>query len=231
MRGPTADSGRSSTQLPEDESQSIHIDMFERLKRFHVDSLVQNLGRHVALRALLGVRGNVHLVHVLEDGQTKVGNATRHVVLHQDVLCLHVSVGDGRLCLGPKQLRVEVSQPAAHRYGHLEHDFGGDGLLHEEVVQRPKLMVLRDEPQLCDTVVGHHVARKETQDVVVTQEQRVVDLRFATPRLFVTRKELLYGYWFALVVAEVDLAVAAVPDEIGDLDGACDGALDEEGEA
>ena len=140
-------------------------------------------------------------------------------------------MGDGRLCLGPEQLRVEVSEPAAHRYGHLEHDFGGDGLLHEEVVQRPKLMILGDEPKLRDSVVGHHVARKETQDVVVTQEQRVVDLGLATPRLFVAGKELLHGDWFALVVAEVDLSVAPVPDELGDLDGACDGALDEEWEA
>ena len=139
-------------------------------------------------------------------------------------------MSDGRLGLRPKQLRVEMSEPAARGYCHLEHHLWGHGLLDEEVVERPKLVVLRDEPQLRDAIVGDHVAGKEPENVVVTQEERVVDFCLPTPRFLVAGEEFLHGDGLPLVVAEVDLAVATVPDEFGDLDGAGDRPLDEEGE-
>ena len=224
--GPSA----PSTQLPQNEAQGIHVHLFERLKGLHVDGFVQDLRRHVPLRALLGVCGDVHLILVLEHGQAKVSNAAGHVVLDQDVLGLHVPVSDGRLGLCPKQLRVEMSKPAARGYRHLEHHLWGHGLLNEEVVERPKLVVLSDEPQLRDSVVGDHVTGKESENVVVTQEERVVDLGLPTPRFLVAGEEFLHGDGLPLVVAEVDLAVATVPDEFRDLDGAGDRPLDEEGE-
>lgn len=44
------------------------------------------------------------------DGQAQVGDATRPVPLHQDVLALEVSVGDGRLPLRAEDLSVEVAE-------------------------------------------------------------------------------------------------------------------------
>jgi hypothetical protein len=43
------------------------------------------------------------------DGQAQVSDAAGAVLLHQDVLALQVSVGDGRLALGAVDLRVEVT--------------------------------------------------------------------------------------------------------------------------
>ena len=167
---------------------------------------------------------------VLEHGQTEVGNAAGHVVLDKDVLALYVPVCDGRLGLRPVQLCVQVGQSAARRDRHLQHHFRGHGLLVEEVVERPKLVVLGDEPQLRHSVVGDHVAGKEAQDVVVPQEQRVEDLRLPDPRLLVARRKLLHGHRLTLVVAEEHLPIATVADGLCDSNSASHRPLNEEGQ-
>ena len=140
-------------------------------------------------------------------------------------------MGDGWLGLSPIELRVEVGQPRARGYGHLEHHLGRHCLLHEEVVERAKVVVLGDEPQLRHAVVGHHVAGKEPEDVVVAQEEGVVDLGLAAPRFLVAGEKLFHGHRFSLVVAKVHLPVATVADELCDFYRAGDRPLDEEGQA
>ena len=96
-------------------------------------------------------------------------------------------MGDSWLGLCPEQLGVQMSQPAAGGDGHLQHHPGGEGVKVVEVVVEGAVgVVLRDEPELCHAVVGHHVTGKEPQDVVVPKEDGVVDLGLAEPGVLVT---------------------------------------------
>ena len=101
---------------------------------------------------------------------------------------------------------MEVSQTATGGDRHLQHDPGGEGVEVVEVVEEGAVgMVLRDEPEFRNPVVGYHVAGKEPQDVVVTKEDGVVDLGLSEPRVLVARGKLFHGYQFALVVAHEHL--------------------------
>lgn len=80
--------------------------------------------------------------------QPKVCDATRAVFLDQDVLALQVSVGDGRLALGPIDLRVEVAQAAGGRVGQSQQGLGVQRRGPQVVVQGAVLVIVGDEEEL-----------------------------------------------------------------------------------
>ena len=122
-------------------------------------------------------------------------------------------------------------ESTAHRDGHLKGLALRNGLLVEIVKERAVRVVLCDKPQLCHSVIRDHIAGKEPEDVVVSKENRVVDLRLSEPRLVVARRKFLDGNVLALVVTDKDLAKATTADRLTDDDSPCDGPLDQKGES
>ena len=96
-------------------------------------------------------------------------------------------MSNSRFGLRPKQLHVEVGKAATDREGHLEHGPKVEGLTVVEMVEEgAKGVVLRDEPELRHSVIGHHIAGKETKDVVMAKKDGVIDLGLSEPRVLVT---------------------------------------------
>lgn len=96
------------------------------------------------------------------DGQAQVGDAAGAVLLHQDVLALQVSVGDGRLALGAVDLRVEVTQAAGGGVGQSQQALGVQRGEPQVVVQGAVLMVVCDEEELGEGPGTLDVCRYET---------------------------------------------------------------------
>lgn len=92
---------------------------------------------------------------------TQVRDAALSVPLHQDVPALQVSVGDGWLLLGADDLGVEVHQAAGHRQAHPQAALRIQAAVLQEVVERPQLVEVGDEPQLGAGVLGGHVGGDE----------------------------------------------------------------------
>lgn len=61
------------------------------------------------------------LLLAVNDSQSKVSNATRHVRLDQNVLGFHVPVCDGRFASVAYDFRVEVRETCCRRVHKTEH--------------------------------------------------------------------------------------------------------------
>ena len=92
-------------------------------------------------------------------------------------------------------------------------------------------MVLGDEPQLCRSIIGHHVAGKESEDVVMDEVDCVVDFCLPGPRFVVVRDKFLDGHHFPAVVADKHLTEPSAADALAELDGASDRSLSQQGHA
>ena len=68
-----------------------------------------------------------HVVHLL-DTQTQVRYDAGQILLYEDIPGLEVSVGDGRLALGSRDLQMEVGQPRGDRQGHVYHSVRGNSV-------------------------------------------------------------------------------------------------------
>lgn len=82
------------------------------------------------------------------DSQAQVCDAARPVPLHQDVLALEVSVGDGRLPLRAEDLGVKVAEARDGGVGQPQHGSVVQGAGLEVVVQGAVLMAVGDQVQL-----------------------------------------------------------------------------------
>lgn len=82
------------------------------------------------------------------DGEAQVRDAAGAVLLHQDVLALQVSVGDGGLALRAVDLRVQVAEAAGGGVGESQQRRSVQRVHLQVVVQRAVLMVVCDEEEL-----------------------------------------------------------------------------------
>ena len=134
----------------------------------HVHGFIQDLRSHVALGSLPGISGHIDLTLRLHNGKTKIGNAALKVSFDENILALDITVSNGWFGHGSVYLCVQVAQAIADTDEHAYKHLWWYAVLIEVVVEGPVGVVLGDEPQLCNAIIGHHIAGKESKDVLVT---------------------------------------------------------------
>lgn len=93
---------------------------------------------------------------------TEVSDAALSVALYQNISAFQVSVGNSWFFLGANNLSVEVDQATGHRQTHPQAVLWVQAAALQEIVERPELMIVGDEPQLGTGILGCHVRGYET---------------------------------------------------------------------
>lgn len=93
---------------------------------------------------------------------TEISDAALSVALYQNISAFQVSVGNSWFFLGADNLSVEVDQATGHRQTHPQAALWVQAAVLQEIVERPELMIVGDEPQLGAGILGCHVGGYET---------------------------------------------------------------------
>ena len=163
----------SPRRLPYHQSKRINICLAIGIKNLKVHRIIQHFRSHVALRADLDIVACY--VHVLilvwvQDGETEIGNAAAFVRHDENIFWLDITMSNCRLSLSPDNFRMKVNQTSSCRSQQVQHLFGRDCVLIEIVVERPVLVIVGDEPELCTWVdPWYRVGRYESQNVFMSQ--------------------------------------------------------------
>lgn len=221
-------SGAARHQLPQDQPAGVNVDPQERVA-VEVDRALEDFRCHVTPGADLSMYVTTRLSRCESQCQPEVRNASRQVRFEQNIFALEVAMGDGRLeVVGarPRNLLVEVHQPACHRLGDLAQLRPGDGVRLEVVAERAQRLVLRDEPKLDFAVLEDVLfGPNEVQDVGVVHARQLVDLLLGDPRLFVLGGEDFDGDLAGRHFALPHRPEAAVRLDFDQVDGADEQAL------
>lgn len=186
------------------------------------------------------------------DGEAQVSDAAGSVLLDQDVLALQVSVGDGGLPLRAVDFRVQVTEAARRRIRQPQQHLRVQRAQLQVVVERAVLVVVGDEEELREGARALNVRRDEacgmderqvrseqpmapvavalcpvlhTQNVVVSHQDRLVNLRLSEPAGLFSGEEHLDSDLLASPAAQPHLAVTALTNLTHHLNLLGDGSL------
>ena len=218
----------SSTDLPEHQPEGIDVGPLERLKVLDADSLVDNLWSEVALRSHSLARGILDGVcsPIVPQRQPEIRDAAGIIGLHQDVTALEVPVCDGRFSFHSDYFSVEVIKTTDRRIAQLQHFSFVEGLHYQDVVERPVLAELSDQPQLGLYTNVLVVGGDKTEYVGVSDEAGLIDLDLVEPRRLFPCVENLHSHFVSLVRALPDFPISSLADQFVEGDLSSNGTLD-----
>lgn len=140
-------------------------------------------------------------------------------------------MGDGGLPVRAVDLGVQVTEAAGGRVGESQQRLRVQRGQLQVVVQRAVLVVVGDEEELREGAGAFDVGRDEAEDVLVSHQDSLVDLRLSEPAGFLSGEEDFDGDLLSPPASEPHLAVATLPDLTDHLDLLGDGPLHQQGEA
>lgn len=148
------------------------------------------------------------------DREPEVGERALAVPLDEYVTALDVPVSDRRFSPGAENLGVKMSDSRGDRETNREQArMIEDGGL-QIIVERSSLVVVGYEEHLRPRAGALYVGGDETEDVVVSHENGLINLRFAKPRGLLEGEENFDGDFLASPAGQPDLAVAALADAL-----------------
>lgn len=140
-------------------------------------------------------------------------------------------MGDGRLSLFSENLRVQMHQAAGNRKAKFDHLLVIQNSVVQAVVERSKLEIVSNQPELSAGISRRHIRSNVAQNVLMSQQHRRVDFSFALPWLFIPAEEDFNRDILTVPNCPPHLSVASTSDALSKSDLSSESSLNQKGQA